>query len=355
MIKELIEKAVEIRASDLHLTVFKSPVFRVNGELINLPEYPKMTVEQLKDIADEMLPGDAYRERLEEDGQVDFSSSLHGVGRFRVNLYIQRGSYAAAIRLIPFQIPELDDLGLPPVVRELAIKDRGLVIVTGRTGSGKSTTLAAMINLLNKEKSLNIITLEDPIEYLYRHEKSIVNQREVGVDTSGFAPALRAALRQDPDVILVGEMRDLETISTAVTAAETGHLVLATLHSSSAAQTVDRIIDVFPPHQQEQIRVQLGATIQGIVSQQLIPRADGRGRVVAAEILIATPAVRSLIRDGKTYQIDSVIETGASLGMVTMDKTLKNLYQKNLISYDEASKRASGRGALMEYLRGGGN
>jgi len=339
-IKEILAKAVEIGASDVHLTVFRPPVYRVNGKLISLSEDEQLSNEDTQRLGAEMIPSPKVKQYLDENGQVDFSNAIQGVGRFRINIYVQRGSYAAAIRLIPFNIPPLDSLGLPPVVRELAIKDRGLVLVTGSTGSGKSTTLAAMIDLLNHTKSNHIITLEDPIEYLHRHNSCIINQREVGTDTGSFALALRAALRQDPDIILVGEMRDLETISTAVTAAETGHLVLATLHSSSAAQTVERIVDVFPPHQMAQIRTQLSATLQGIISQQLIPRVDSKGRALACEIMVATPAIRNLIRENKSHQIYSSIQTGAAQGMVTMEKSLKSLYQKGLISLEEVNKRA---------------
>ncbi|MGE5405885.1 MAG: type IV pilus twitching motility protein PilT [Candidatus Saccharibacteria bacterium] len=345
-VRELVQRANDIGASDLHITVQRQPTFRVNGTLITFPEDPILNSEDTERLANQLIPDPKLKERLLEVGQVDFSNALQGIGRFRVNLYIQRGSHAAAIRMIPFHVPKLEGLGIPPVARELAMLDRGMVLVTGPTGSGKSTTLAAMIGLLNTEKALTIITLEDPIEYLHRHDKCIINQREVGVDTNAFADALRAALRQDPDVILVGEMRDLETISTAVTAAETGHLVLASLHSSSAAQTIDRIIDVFPPHQQPQIRVQLAANLQGVIAQQLVPRSDTPGRCIALEIMVCTPAVRNLIREGKTHQISSVLQTGGAQGMVTMDKSLKSLYQAGKISYEELSKRISSKDNL---------
>lgn len=252
---------------------------------------------------------------------------------------MQRGSYAAALRLIPTSIPKLETLGLPPIAWDLPRRGNGLILVTGATGSGKSTTLAAMIDLLNNEINATILTLEDPIEYLHRHGTCIINQREVGSDCKTFAMGLRAALRQDPDVILLGEMRDLETIATAMTAAETGHLVMGTLHSSSAAQTIERVIDVFPPHQQDQIRLQLASTLQGIITQQLIPRADGKGRVLACEVLVANPAIRNLIRESKTFQIQSVLQTAASQGMMTMEKSLKNFYNQGLISREEIKKR----------------
>lgn len=336
---EIITRGVEMGASDVHLTVFRPPIYRVNGRLISLPDDEILKAEDTQRLGEEIMPKPQTKAMLKEHGQVDFSNSFPGVGRFRVNLFTQRGSVAAAIRLIPVTIPQLSSLGLPPAVNELATKEKGLILVTGVTGSGKSTTLAAMIDLINHTKNLNILTLEDPIEYLHRHGTCMINQREVGTDSASFSLALRAALRQDPDIILVGEMRDLETISTAMTAAETGHLVLGSLHSGSAAQTVERIVDVFPPHQQPQICIQLATTLQGIISQQLVPRADGNGRVVAAEVLIATPAIRNMIRENKSHQIYSAIQTGSNVGMITMDKSLKQLYQQRLISLDEATKR----------------
>lgn len=345
-VKDYIEKALKVNASDLHLTVFRRPTFRINGRLVSYEDDPVLTPDDTARLTFQLIPDEKNREKLDELGQADFSNAFPGLGRFRVNVYKQRGSYAAAIRLIPFHIPSLDELGMPPVIKELTMLDKGLVLVTGPTGSGKSTTLAAMINHLNKVKDLHIITLEDPIEFLHRHERCIINQREVGSDTNAFAEGLRAALRQDPDVILVGEMRDLDTIATAVTAAETGHLVLATLHSNSAAQAVDRIIDVFPPHQQPQIRVQLSSTLQGVIAQQLIPTVDGKGRVLAQEIMVVNAAIKNLIRDGKTHQIISAMQTGASLGMITMDRALKILHQQGKISYEELSKRVSTREVL---------
>ena len=277
---------------------------------------------------------------------------MFGLSRFRVNAFRQRGSIAIAIRIIPERVPSLQELKLPDIVRELARKPRGLVLVTGPTGSGKSTTMAAMIDLINSERACNILTLEDPIEYLHRHRKSIINQREIGADSRTFANALRAALREDPDVILVGEMRDMETISIAVRAAETGHLVLATLHTSDAAQTVDRIIDVFPPYQHQQVRTQLSLALQGIVSQQLLPRRDGQGRIVAVETLVTTPAVRNLIREGKSHQILSVIQTGAKFGMLAMDTALRDLCRAGLIAEDEALMRSNDPDTLQRLLRG---
>jgi twitching motility protein PilT len=282
--------------------------------------------------------------KFSEQGELDFSYSLTGVGRFRVNAFRQRGSVGVVIRLIPFNIPTPDQLSLPPVCMDFATLHKGLVLVTGPTGSGKSTTLASLVDSINRTRSAHIVTVEDPIEYLHQHRLSLVNQREIGYDTLSFANALRAVLRQDPDVILVGEMRDLETISTAVTAAETGHLVFSTLHTNDATQAVDRMIDVFPPHQQQQIRVQLATVLQGVIAQQLLPRADQKGRVAALEILLATPAVRNLIREGKTYQIPTVIQTNGKLGMQSMEKAIQDLQRAGRISPEVALERLQALG-----------
>lgn len=330
---DLLRQAMALDASDLHLTVEVPPVVRVHGALRPLAG-PPLTPRQTQDLLFSIL-SDGQRRRFEEAGEIDFSYSVHGVGRFRVNGYRQRGTIGVAIRLIPAEVRSFEDLGLPPILADLARRPKGLILVTGPTGSGKSTTLAAMIDLLNSEQALHILTLEDPIEYLHRHKRSIVNQREVGTDTASFAVGLRAALREDPDVILVGEMRDPETMATALTAAETGHLVLATLHTVDAAQTVDRIIDSFPPHQQAQIRIQLAGTLVGIAAQLLLPRADGTGRVLAMEILVATPAVKNLIREEKTHQIPSAIQTGARHGMRSMEASLRDLYQRGLIRQED--------------------
>jgi twitching motility protein PilT len=338
--RQIITRGVELGASDVHLTVYRPPMYRINGLLTVDGESEPLKPEDTQRLIEEIMPNTKAADLLRETGQVDFSNSLPGVGRFRVNIYMQRGSYAAAIRLIPMDVPLLDNLGLPPIVAELAMQEKGLLLVTGATGSGKSTTLAAMINLLNHTRNCNILTLEDPIEYLHRHGTCVINQREIGTDSPSFALALRAALRQDPDVILIGEMRDLETISIAMTAAETGHLVLASLHSSSAAQTIERVMDVFPPHQQAQIRIQLATSLQGIISQQLIPRNDGRGRVVACEVLVSTPAVRNLIRENKVHQIYSAIQTGSNSGMITMEKSLKILYERGIIALNQVTKRS---------------
>lgn len=338
---DIIKRGLEMGASDVHITVFRPPIYRVNGRLIPGPEKELLKAEDTHRLGEEIIPNAQIRAILEENGQADFSNAFPGVGRFRVNVYIQRGSWAIAIRIIPLTVPELPGLNLPPVVADLAMLERGLVLVTGVTGSGKSTTLAAMINHMNHHRSCNILTLEDPIEFLHRHGTCMINQREIGTDSPTFAMALRAALRQDPDIILVGEMRDLETISTALTAAETGHLVLATLHSGSASQTVERVIDVFPPYQQGQVRIQLANCLQGVLTQQLVPRADGTGRVVATEVLVVTPAIRNLIRENKIHQIYSSIQIGGSSGMMTMEKSLKGLYQRGLISLEEANRRSS--------------
>ncbi len=339
-LEELVRRAQAAGASDIHVTVEFPPVFRLGGELVRADDIP-LSRAQVEAILHPLL-GSAQRARLEECGHVDLSYSLPGVGRFRVNVYRQRGSLAAALRLIPVRVPHLHELGLPEVVASFARLQNGLVLVTGTAGSGKSTTLAAMVNLINSERSCHVITLEDPIEYLHRHNRSVINQREIGIDSDSFAGALRAALRQDPDVIMVGEMRDLETIAIALTAAETGHLVLSSLHTIDAAQTVDRIIDVFSPHQQQQVRVQLAGVLRGIVAQALVPSVVPGRRVVACEVLVATPAVRNLIREGKTHQIVSAIQTGARFGMCTMEASLRRLAETGQISEEQYRERAGG-------------
>jgi len=330
-IHEILLEAQKMEASDIHITAGLPPVFRLNGDLFLQKKWeaitPSISEEMARKLADE-----GQWQALQNTGQVDMAYSISGVGRFRVNIFKQRNSIGMAIRIIGSKIRSLSELNLPPVVKSFASFRNGLVLVTGPTGSGKSSTLAAIIDLINSTRSCHIITLEDPIEYLHRHKKSVVNQREIGTDASSFAGALRAALRQDPDVILVGEMRDLETISTAITAAETGHLVFATLHTSSAPQTVDRIIDVFPPHQQQQIRIQLADTLQAIISQILLPRQDQPGRIVATEVMIATHAVRNLIREGKTHQLYSTIQTSGKLGMHTLESDVQRLFREGKIS-----------------------
>lgn len=339
-LEKILSCAAAAEASDVHLTTGRPPILRINGELKPLDSsVGKLTPADIEAMAEEILDPVRYQ-KFSDLGEIDFSYSVHGLGRFRVNIFKQRGTAAMAIRLIRSSVPTVKELGLPEAVTQLTRKQRGLILVTGPTGSGKSTTLAAMINQINAERACHIITLEDPIEYLHSHQKSIVNQREIGQDSKSFAAALRAAMREDPDVILVGEMRDLDTIATAITAAETGHLVLATLHTTSAPLTIERIIDVFPAHQQQQIKMQLSNTVQGVICQQLLPRKDGRGRVAALEIMVATPAVRNLIREGKNHQIISQIQTGAKYGMQTMEAGLKKLVQNNIISPETAKLKA---------------
>src|SRR3954449_2004834 len=337
-IPELLGKLLEMNGSDLHLTAGTPPTVRVHGELERLQDYPALTPRALQGMIYAILP-QKMRERFEQELELDMSYSLPGRARFRVNVYMQRDAVGAVFRVIPFEIKGLDDLGLPPVCADLARFPRGFVVVTGPTGSGKSTTLASMVDVVNKERAGHIMTVEDPIEFLHKHQSCIVNQREVGADTHGFASALKHVLRQDPDVILVGEMRDLETISTAITAAETGHLVFATLHTQDAPQTIDRIIDVFPPHQQQQVRVQLSTTLQGVVTQQLVQTVDGRGRAVAAEVLVTTPAIRNLIREGKVHQIYSAMQAGGRFGMQTMDMSLAALVKAGKITQQMAFER----------------
>ncbi|RHW39488.1 type IV pilus twitching motility protein PilT [Lysinibacillus yapensis] len=333
-IRSLLERAYEEKASDLHITVGIPPVYRINGKLQQYGDVavaPEDALALVKEVIPEYKVDEYY-----EKGETDFNFSLGDLCRFRVNAYHQQNAGAIAFRLIPSKIPTIESLGMPNVLYDLADKPQGLILVTGPTGSGKSTTLAAMLDYINETKSKHIITLEDPIEYLHHHKKSIVNQREIGIDTQDFASGLRASLRQDPDVILVGEMRDLETISTAITAAETGHLVFATLHTSSAPTTIDRIIDVFPPHQQGQIRIQLANVLQGIISQRLFARKDTFGRIAATEVLVAVPSVTNLIRNEKVHQIPSVMQTSRALGMHTLDSSIQMLMSSGKVSMEEA-------------------
>ncbi|MDK0585631.1 type IV pilus twitching motility protein PilT [Clostridium perfringens] len=343
---ELLELTVKEGASDLHLTVGISPIIKVNGKLVRL-EHEILRPEDTEAYAREILQ-DAY-EKYDAIGEYDTSYSIHGKGRFRVNIYKQRNSTALAIRVISLDMPTLDSLGYPETLKDICNLKRGLVLVTGPTGSGKSTTLAALINEINSNRESHIITIEDPIEFLHKHNKSIVNQREIGKDTLSYERALKAALREDPDVILIGEMRDLETISTAITAAETGHLVFSTLHTIGAAKTIDRIVDVFPPHQQEQIKIQLASVLQIIISQQLVETVDG-DRNAALEIMVATPAIKNLIREGKTHQIESSIQTGSKYGMRTMDMELANLYREGIITQETAMNSAIDREILSRLL-----
>ena len=328
-LSEILIHSVECRASDIHLSVGRAPNYRIDGVLHTEGE-EKLKPDDVKNLIMPLLD-ERHKRELEESGQTDFAHAIPGVGRFRVNVFKQRGTLASVMRALPFEIPEPDKLGIPPEVVAVTEKKRGLVLVTGPTGSDKSTTLASLIQVINRTRADHIITLEDPIEYLHKHDKSIVNQREIGSDTENYAKALRAALREDPDVILVGEMRDLETISTAITAAETGHLVLSTLHTIGADKTIDRIIDVFPPDQQQQVRIQLAAVLECVVSQQLLKRSDGQGRVAALEVLFANNAVRNLIREGKTFQIASIIQTSKRFGMQMMDDALYDLYMQRMV------------------------
>ncbi|HVP03453.1 MAG TPA: type IV pilus twitching motility protein PilT [Solirubrobacteraceae bacterium] len=350
---DILLETLARRASDLHITVGCQPMVRVRGRLVPLENYPKLTGADTREVVYSILSND-QRQRLETDWQLDFAYAIPGHARFRVNAYFQRGSIGAAFRLIPADIVSIDDLGLPTVAHEFCKKPRGMVLVTGPTGSGKSTSLAAMIDEINATREEHIMTVEDPIEFLHSHKRCMVNQRELGADAPSFALALRAALRQDPDVILVGEMRDLETISTALTAAETGHLVFATLHTQDAPQTIDRIIDVFPSHQQGQVRVQLSVALQGVMTQQLLPTADGSSRVAAIETLVPTPAVRNLIREGKTHQIMSVMQTGAGVGMQTMDAALATLVRTGKITQRQAEQRSSTPDELRRLMGMGG-
>ena len=348
-IDELLRLTVESGASDLHLSVGLPPMVRKDGKLVPLPfekADERSTQRIIFDILDE-----SQITKFERTHELDFSHGVKGVGRFRFNVYRQRSSVGGAMRVIPNVVPSMEQLKLPPVCRSFTQKHSGLILVTGPTGSGKSTTIASMIDIINSEREAHILTIEDPIEYLHSHKKSMVNQRELGTDTDSFTNALRAALREDPDVILVGEMRDLETIAAAITLAETGHLVFATLHTRSAPATIDRIVDVFPAHQQEQIRIQLSTSIEAVVAQQLLPRIGG-GRVAAIEIMVATSALRNLIREGKSYQIYSVIETGHQYGMQAMDRVLADLHRNGTVTFDEAASRAIDRENFQRLVKG---
>lgn len=349
-IEVLLEETIRKKASDLHLQVSLPPMLRIDGSLVPVQGYEPLTEEHVERLVFSILDED-QKQILLKDKEFDFSFAFGDLGRFRVNAFHERGNLASALRLIPSEILTTQELGMPQVVNGFANYPRGLVLVTGPTGSGKSTTLAALIDQINSEKSHHIITIEDPIEFTHKSKKSVVVQREVHYDTYSFSAALRSSLRQDPDVVLIGEMRDLETISAAITIAETGHLVFATLHTNSAAQSIDRMIDVFPPHQQPQIRAQLANILMAICSQRLVP-AIGGGRIAAAEILVATPAVRNIIREGKTHQLDAVIQTGGDQGMQSMDKTLVAAVQAGTISVDEARNFAVDLSEFDRMMRG---
>jgi twitching motility protein PilT len=352
-IDTLLEKVTDRNASDLHITAGSPPVVRLRGQLEVLGGYDALTPDETRDLLYRILSTEQQK-LLEINRQLDFSHGVPGVARFRVNVFFQRESVGAAFRLVPTVIKPAEDLGLPPILRELAVRPRGLVLVTGPTGSGKSTTLATMIDEVNRTRAQHILTIEDPIEFLHTHRRCIVNQREIGHDARGFAEALRAGLRQDPDVILVGEMRDLETIATALTAAETGHLVLATLHTQSAPSTIDRIIDVFPAEQQAQVRTQLAASLQGVITQTLLPTADGRSRVPALEILLPDDAVRNLVRQGKIEQVYSVMQTNTGRGMQTMEQSLADLTMRRVITKEVAFSATSRRDEFEALLERNG-
>ncbi len=341
-INELLKIAIDRRASDLHLKVGNSPIIRVDGHLIPIEEQPKLTQEDAINLAFSIM-SNTQKEKFKQKSEMDLAYSAPGMGRFRVNVFQQRGTVGLVLRVVPVKILTIEELNLPPVLEKLAMEQRGLILVTGTTGSGKTTALASMIDFINRNRLGNVITIEDPIEYLHRDRKSIISQREVGADTESFSLALRSALRQDPDVILVGEMRDFETISTALMAAETGHLVMSTLHTLDATETINRIISVFPPYQQKQVRMQLASVLRGVISMRLVPRSDGNGRVPAVEVLIATQTIRECVIDpDKTRKIPDVLAAGQSqYGMQTFDQSLFFLFQKNLITYEEALRWCS--------------
>lgn len=348
-IDEILRSGLQMRASDVHLSVGIPPMFRVDGKLI-ASRYDVVTPREAQRLVYDILSSENI-ERFERTKELDFSYGVSGIGRFRFNVYRQRGTVGCAMRAIPAVIPSLDQLRMPAILRDLTRKHSGMILVTGPTGSGKSTTIASMIDVINSEHEVHIMTMEDPIEYLHNHKTAMVNQREIGQDTDGFHNAMRAVLREDPDIILVGEMRDKETIAAALTLAETGHLVFGTLHTRNAPQTIDRVVDVFPPDQQDQIKVQLANSLEAVVAQQLLPMLGG-GRCAAIEIMVATSAIRNLIREGKTYQIMSAIETGAQYGMQPMDKTLADMHKTGMISYEDALLRAIDRDNFLRLVKG---
>ena len=348
-IDDMLRIVVEREASDLHLKVGSPPVLRISGGLLPIGDSLGLTSEEMQEAL-EHVTTEQQREEFAEELELDFAYSLPEAARFRVNAARQRGSITLAFRQVYWKIPTIEDLGLPQICKILATRPDGFILVTGPTGCGKSTTLAAMIDYLNERERRRVITIEDPIEYLFEDKNCFITQRELGADTKSFATALKHTLRQDPDVILVGEMRDLDTIATALTAAETGHLMLSTLHTPSASQAIDRVIDVFPPHQQQQIRVQLSTTLEGVFYQALIPRADGNGLVAAVEVMLATPAIRNLIREGKTYQIPNVIQTGTQYGMLSLNQALKDLYQRRIITQEAALARSNNPEELRELM-----
>jgi twitching motility protein PilT len=337
---DILKAAVQKGASDVHLVTGQSPMARIDGELVALKELPVLPADECRRIIYSLL-SDHQRARFEKEWELDFSVAVEGVSRFRANILMDKKGVEAVLRVISNKIPTPEELQLPPVITDLANTPRGLVLVTGPTGSGKSTTLACLINLINEKRKEHILTIEDPIEFVYENKNCVIRQRELGQQTQSFAAALKHALRQDPDVVLIGEMRDLETISAALTVAETGHLVFGTLHTTDAAQTIDRIIDVFPAHQQQQVRTQLSTSLKAVIGQTLLPKIGGKGRIAAREIMIVTPAISNLIREGKTYQIYGAIDTGARVGMVSLDKSLSELARKGLVSLEDAMSKAN--------------
>ncbi|WP_312814502.1 type IV pilus twitching motility protein PilT [Sedimentibacter sp.] len=347
-INDMLCKLIEMNGSDLHITVGCAPIYRVNGVLINTGT-EKLTPDDTESLVRQVTNGEQLKE-INDIGDFDMSYAIQSLGRFRINIFKQRGSYSIAIRAVRMEIPTLKEINMPEILYDFTQRQRGLILVTGPTGSGKSTTLASMINIINSERKHHIITLEDPIEYLHKHNKSIVNQREYRSDFKSFASGLRSCMRQDPDVILLGEMRDLETMEMALTAAETGHLVFSTLHTTGAAKTIDRIIDVFPPHQQQQVTVQLANVLEGVISQQLVLNMDEKERLAAVEIMVTTPAIRNLIREKKTHQIQNQIQTGSKFGMQTMDSSLLNLYNEKKISRQTLLKSAIDLDYVMKQI-----
>ena len=349
-LKDLLNLMVEKKASDLHITVGLSPQLRIDGKLVLLPDFPALTPQDTKELAYSML-SDLQREIFEQKKELDMSFGIKKLGRFRINLYKQRGSIGMAVRLIPFDIPVLDKLGLPKAAREFADKPSGLVLITGATGSGKSTTLASMIEHINSKRSCHIISIEDPIEYLHKHNKSTINQRELGTDTGSFQNAIKHVFRQDPNIVLIGEMRDLETIKGALTLAETGHLILGTLHTIDAVHAINRVVDVFPPYQQQQVRMQLSMVLVGIIVQQLVPKKDGKGRVLAYEVMNVIPAIQNLIRENTLHQIYSLIQMGKKYDMCTMNQSLADLYNGGLITWEEAFSRSTNPQELVSLAK----